>query len=68
MSSVQLGNTGRYLVWSDDHKIMTELNRPILSEAEVNDIVAFLESLSSDSILERIKLAHQMEETAIAAK
>ncbi|MES9940198.1 MAG: cytochrome c peroxidase [Candidatus Thiodiazotropha sp. 6PLUC2] len=66
MSSVQLGHTGRYLVWSDDHKIMTELNNPVLSEEDISDIVAFLESLSSDTILERIKLAREMEEMTIA--
>jgi cytochrome c peroxidase len=68
MSSVQLGYTGRYLLWSDDHKVMTQLDRPTLSEQEIDDIVAFLQSLSSDIILERMKLTQSMDETTIAAQ
>lgn len=68
MSSVQLGYTGRYLVWSDDHKIITELNRPTLTEQQINDIVAFLESLSSGTIIERIKLAREVDKVTVAAQ
>ncbi|WP_235616499.1 cytochrome-c peroxidase [Candidatus Thiodiazotropha endoloripes] len=67
MSSVQLGHTGRYLVWSDDHKVMTKLDRPALSDGEIEDIVAFLQSLSSDMLLERIKLAKGSTDQAIVA-
>ncbi|MCU7842520.1 MAG: hypothetical protein KZQ93_01625 [Candidatus Thiodiazotropha sp. (ex Monitilora ramsayi)] len=54
MSSVQLGYTGRYLVWSDSHKVMTELNGPVLDDESVADIVAFLHALSSDELVRRI--------------
>jgi cytochrome c peroxidase len=67
MSSVQLGHTGRYLVWSDDHNVMTKLDRPALSDREIEDIVAFLQSLSSETLLERIKLAKGDDNQAIAA-
>jgi cytochrome c peroxidase len=68
MSSVQLGHTGRYLVWSDDHKVMTKLERPALSDGEIEDIVAFLQSLSSDTLLERIKLAKGGDDKAIPSE
>jgi cytochrome c peroxidase len=54
MSSVQLGMTGLYLVWADDLKVMTRLERPALSEDEVADLVAFLQALSSDTLVKRI--------------
>ncbi len=54
MSSVQLGMTGPYLVWADDLKVMTRLERPVLSEDEVADLVAFLQALSSDTLVKRI--------------
>ncbi|MET0064746.1 MAG: cytochrome c peroxidase [Candidatus Thiodiazotropha sp.] len=53
MSSVQLGMTGSYLVWADDLKVMTRLDSPRLSEAAVADLVAFLQALSSDSLVKR---------------
>ncbi|MEW8351833.1 MAG: cytochrome c peroxidase [Candidatus Thiodiazotropha taylori] len=68
MSSVQLGHTGRYLVWSDDHKVMTKLDRPALSDDEIEDVVAFLHSLSSDTLLERIKLAKGSRDEAIVSQ
>ncbi len=51
MASVQLGYTGRYLVWSDSRKAMIELDRPALDEATVADLVAFLQALSSDRLM-----------------
>ncbi len=54
MSSVQLGMTGPYLVWADDLKVMTRLERPALSEDQVADLVAFLQALSSDTLVKRI--------------
>ena len=53
MTSVQLGYTGRYLVWSDDGKLLTELERPRIDAASVRDIVAFLQALSSDELVRR---------------
>jgi cytochrome c peroxidase len=55
MSSVQLGYTGRYLVWSDSSKAFAELERPQLDEATVQDIVAFLQALSSDELVDRMQ-------------
>ena len=54
MSSVQLGHTGNYLVWSDDRKALFELRRPALDEGSVQDIIAFLNALSSDALLKRM--------------
>ncbi len=54
MASVQLGHTGRYLVWSDSHKTMVELDRPTLDESTVEDLVAFLHALSSDRLVKRM--------------
>ncbi len=54
MASVQLGYTGRYLVWSDRSKAMVELDRPALEEATVADLVAFLRALSSDALVARL--------------
>jgi cytochrome c peroxidase len=61
MSSVQLGFTGRYLVWSDDYKVMTELDRPTLSDHEIDDIVAFLHALSSDRLIARKQQARSSQ-------
>lgn len=55
MSSVQLGYTGRYLVWSDSQKAMLELDRPTLDEKTINDLVAFLHALSSDRLVQICK-------------
>ncbi len=51
MTSVQLGHTGRYLVWSDSHKAMKELDRPRVDEQTIQDLVAFLHALSSDRLV-----------------
>lgn len=56
MASVQLGYTGRYLVWSDRHKAMLELDRPTLDDATVADLVAFLRALSSDRLVRRLAM------------
>jgi cytochrome c peroxidase len=59
MASVQLGYTGRYLVWSDSAKAMTELDRPLIDEQTVKDLVAFLHALSSDRLRERMAKQHR---------
>ncbi|MCU7932304.1 MAG: c-type cytochrome [Candidatus Thiodiazotropha sp. (ex Codakia rugifera)] len=66
MSSVQLGRTGRYLVWADTNKVFTQLDRPELDEHEVNDIVAFLHALSSDKLVQRIQLSKAQAGVAFA--
>lgn len=64
MSSVQLGYTGPYLVWSDSHKAINKLDRSRLDEATVNDLVAFLHSLSSDRLVERLARTMASDEDA----
>jgi cytochrome c peroxidase len=59
MASVQLGYTGRYLVWSDASKAMMELDRPAIDEATVADLVAFLRALSSDTLVARTALGER---------
>jgi cytochrome c peroxidase len=54
MSSVQLGYTGRYLVWSDSYKVMTELKGAKLDDESISDIAEFLHALSSDKLVGRI--------------
>ncbi|MCU7856776.1 MAG: hypothetical protein KZQ79_13985, partial [Candidatus Thiodiazotropha sp. (ex Lucinoma borealis)] len=67
MSSVQLGRTGRYLLWADTNKVLTRLDRPVLDEHEVNDIVAFLHALSSEKLVQRIRLSKAQEVGAVYA-
>jgi cytochrome c peroxidase len=55
MSSVQLGYTGGYQVWSDSYKTWFELDRPRLTDDAVQDIVAFLQALSSDMLVQRVR-------------
>jgi cytochrome c peroxidase len=55
MASAELGRTGRYLVWSDRAKSLTELETPVLGEQEVNDVVAFLRALTSDSLATQVR-------------
>jgi hypothetical protein len=62
MASVQLGYTGRYLVWSGSHNAMVELSQPTLDEATVQDLVAFLKALSSDRLLSLIAAENQGQE------
>ena len=66
MTSVQLGYTGPYLVWSDSHKAMKELDRPRVDEQTIRELVAFLKALSSDRLVEllaakeaKLKASHQ---------
>jgi cytochrome c peroxidase len=51
MAAGQIGRAGRYLLWSDKDSTMSEHNQPRLSDQEVSDIVAFLNALSSDSLV-----------------
>jgi cytochrome c peroxidase len=57
MASVQLGYTGHYLVWSDSHKAMVELDRLSIDNETVEDLVAFLHALSSDRLVARLAAA-----------
>jgi cytochrome c peroxidase len=60
MASAELGRTGHYLIWSDSNKVLTRLESPTLSETEVNDLVAFLQALSSDRLVAQIRKASAM--------
>lgn len=51
MASVQLGRTGRMLVWSDKNKRLALREGSALEEDELDDIVAFLKALSSDRLV-----------------
>lgn len=53
MASVQLGWSGHYLMWSDTDRAITEIDRPVPSDQQVEDIVAFLHALSSDRLTRR---------------
>lgn len=51
MASAQLGRSGHYLVWSAADGTLRETDRAAPSEREVDDLVAFLNALSSDRLL-----------------
>ena len=51
MASTQLGWSGHYLLWSEANQTLKVVNRPVPSEQQVNDIVAFLHALSSDRLI-----------------
>ncbi|MDX9765790.1 MAG: cytochrome c peroxidase [Ectothiorhodospiraceae bacterium] len=60
MASAQLGRptepdpaAERPAHWSDADGTLRHVRRPVLSDAEVRDIVAFLESLSSDRLIRK---------------
>jgi cytochrome c peroxidase len=61
MASAQLGVTisnethpDRVVGWSPQGKVTNSVDRPILNDRDVNDIVAFLNALSSDELVARI--------------
>ncbi len=51
MANVQLGRTGRMLVWSDGEKRLEVRESHALEEQVLDDIVAFLEALSSERLV-----------------
>lgn len=51
MASTQLGWSGHYLLWSEANQTLQEISRPVPSERQINDIVAFLHALSSDRLI-----------------
>jgi cytochrome c peroxidase len=65
MTSVQLGYTGRYLVWSDSHKAMKELDRPRVDAQTIQDLVAFLHALSSDRLVALLAAKQPPEDEAL---
>lgn len=55
MASAQLGRSGRFMTWLDQDKSLARVDHSPLSDRDIGDIVAFLESLSSDSLRARRK-------------
>lgn len=51
MARAQLGRTGGYRAWLGTGGGLNQLDRRALSDGEVGDLVAFLESLSSDTLV-----------------
>jgi cytochrome c peroxidase len=61
MAASQLGATvgdepqlGRTVFWSPTDQSVSRVERPVLSEADVRDIVAFLNALSSDDLVRKV--------------
>jgi cytochrome c peroxidase len=61
MAASQLGanvgpepHVGRTVFWSPSDQSVSKVDRPILSEADVQDIVAFLNALSSDDLARKV--------------
>jgi cytochrome c peroxidase len=62
MATVQRGRRignegGRTVVWSKQDRTITRIDNAVLSERDVEDIVAFLKSLSSDALVARGRAA-----------
>jgi cytochrome c peroxidase len=51
MASAQLGRSGKLHAWLNDDRQLGRADRSPISDDEVADLVAFLEALSSDSLL-----------------
>ncbi len=51
MAAVQLGYSGRYLRWSDQERRWREVGMPALADDDIDAIVAFLQALSSDTLV-----------------
>lgn len=54
MASAQLGRSGHYLMWSDQNRVLSVVDRQVLSETEIDEIVAFLQALSSESLAKKV--------------
>jgi len=61
MAASQLGaavgndaRLGRSVFWSPDERSVSKVDRPVLGEADVQDIVAFLRALSGDALLQKV--------------
>jgi cytochrome c peroxidase len=61
MAASQLGATvgndarlGRTVFWSPDQRSVSKVDRPVLGDADVRDIVAFLNALSSDELARKV--------------
>lgn len=63
MATSQLGasvgddaHLGRTVFWSQNDRSVSKVDRPVLSEADVQDIVAFLQSLTSDQLARKVAM------------
>lgn len=56
MAAAQLGLSGHYLLWSDQLNSIDEIDQPVPSAQQIDDIVAFLHALSSDKLLKNSSL------------
>jgi cytochrome c peroxidase len=61
MASSQLGasvgiepHLGRTVFWSPDQHSVSKVDRPVLSDGDVQDIAAFLKSLTSDALAKKV--------------
>lgn len=68
MARAQLDYGGHYLLWSERDRVLSERRRPTLSEQEVNDIVAFLNALSSDALAAAVTQTKQIEHERVAER
>ena len=50
MAGAQLGRSGELMTWLDADRSLDRIDRSPLGEAQVADLVAFLEALSSDRL------------------
>lgn len=65
MASVQLGRSGRLLIWSDASNRLEMQEGTVLTEQELDDIVAFLNALSSDRLISLQKGRGVSRETSL---
>lgn len=56
MAAAQLGWSGHYLLWSDQLQTIQEVDRPIPTSQQIDEIVAFLNALSSDRLVQHSRL------------
>lgn len=55
MAATQLGWSGHYLLWADNTNTLKEVDQPMLNEQQINDVVAFLQALSSERLINAVK-------------
>jgi cytochrome c peroxidase len=57
MASAQLGRSGKLNAWLNDDRQLGKADRSPIGDAEVADLVAFLEALSSDRLVAEVRMA-----------
>jgi cytochrome c peroxidase len=61
MAAAQLGWSGHYLRWAEPSRTLKEINRPMPSDQQIADVVAFLHALSSDRLVDPAKKAPESD-------